>query len=188
MKLLGPAFLRVQRAKELHHEGGKPLRVLRSRRTALSAAEKMAAACFSAQSSGGHLIEAMIGEAAAHFVEPVVALFQGDQKTFEGVRSRTRRLAETMNPGLEAFGLGHAEGVIRAEGGKDPDLPAGFGDGLMGFEGVGGIVCRAYYFDVHALDQAARGPARPGEEPVGFVPDGGGGGFVEEGLDAEIAA
>ena len=188
VKLLGPAFFRVEDAKEFHHEGGKALRVVRPRRATLQGGGKNGGGLFFRAVQGGHQVEAMIGQAAARGMEKAVALAQGFEKSFESVRAHPRRLAEAPGPGLEAFGLGDAQGVVGAEGGKDLDLPAGPGEGLVVFEGVGGIICRAYYFDVHALDQPARGPARLGEQAVGLGPDGGGGGFVEQGLDVEIAA
>jgi hypothetical protein len=89
-----------------------------------------------------------------------MAAAQRIEKSLERVRAPASRVAETFHPGLETLRLRDAQGVVRAEGGKDLDLPAGFGDGLVVFEGIGGIICRAYYLHVHALDQAAGGPAR----------------------------
>ena len=187
MKLLHPALVRVQHAEKFHHERREPVRVLRRSRLALERRRENRRGLFLRAIQRRHLVQAVVGKPAAVGVEEIVPLLQRLEKTLERGRARSRSVAQSFHPFLEPLRLVDAQRVVGPERRKHFHLPAGFFDGLVIFERVGGIVRRANHLDVHALDQSAHGIARLREQTAGFVPDFLRRAFFQQFFDAEIA-
>ena len=187
MKLLRPALVRVQHAEKFHHERRKPLGVLRRSGLALERRRENRRGLFLRAIQRRHLIQAMVGKPAAVGMEEIMALLQRLQKTFERGRVGSRGVAQSFHPFLETFRLIDAQRVVGAERRKHFHLPAGFYDGFVMFEPVGGIVRGANHFDVHALDKSAHGIARLREQAARFVPDFLRRAFFQQFFNAKIA-
>ena len=132
--------------------------------------------------------EAVVAEAGAERVEIVDAFLECGKETGQGGGVASGSGGELVGPRVKQFGLVNAPGFVRAEGGIDFRADAERGDGLVMGERLSGVIGGAKGADVELLQDAVHGQLGRGERGVGGFPDFLGGRFIEQGIDAEVAA
>lgn len=188
VELFGPAFFGVELAEEQHDIAAEAGDV--------GLAEGVEVAGF-AEDGGGFVVcggfgvhggEAVVGEASAIVMKEVVTLTDGGEEGLKIVTGLAGDVGKFVGPGVPGGGVFEFHAGVGPEGGiRFGGEAVNFGNRLMSFEGVGGIVGGADEADVGAGEEAAAAEVGGGELFVALVPDFGGIGFVEEFVDAEEA-
>ena len=131
--------------------------------------------------------QAMIGEPTAVRVKKIMTLPQGGKEIDERRYFLITCAFEATYPGIERLGPLDRKSVVRAEGWKHPKARCGSSDRLMMGQIFTGIVAGANGADVKVPQDSLGREIVILKTPVGTIPDGLRGVFIEKIADAEIA-
>ena len=188
MQLLRPAAFGVEAAEEEHQERGvfRPL-LGRGGRAGARLGEDRGGLALGAV-LGGNVLHAVVGQAAAQRVEEVVPLLERGEQAGEILHLDVGAGGELVAPGVEGGGLVDQERLVRPEGRINAGGQLGFPDRLMVRQVVDGIVGRADDGHLELGEDAVHGKRGLLQFRVGQLPDFRGVLFVDQQIDAEIAA
>ncbi len=136
---------------------------------------------------GERVIQPMVGQPPSHLVEEIVPLSQGIHKIAVAADGGIGRGFQALHPGIEHFRQVNVERLIGPEGGEHLGGQAGGRDGFVARQVVGRVVGGADGLHMEALQNAVGAQVLAGKLRVSFVPDSGGGGFVQQFVDPEVA-
>src|SRR5689334_11934314 len=115
MKLLGPAFFRVEVAEKNHEETGKLLGIAGSYRfTTANFVEGLSSFPLGTY-FGVAVSQAVVGETASAVVKVLVPLAQGTEKIGEPRHLNVRRLAQLIGPFIERCRIIDLHGAVRTK-------------------------------------------------------------------------
>ena len=185
--MFGPAFFRVETAKEQHQKAGELCRFL-GRHVLPRANLREDAFGFGWRAGiGGAVVQSVVGKTAPLLMETVVTFLQGVEKIGKLGYIHVRRRTEFVSPLVESFRILRLESPVWAEGRKYPGGEAGGGNLLMVLQRIGGVVGGANYPDVELFQDSVGGTVRLEQPTIGFLPRRLGGRLVQQRIDLEVS-